>query len=145
MAAIQKIFFEPNTAQFFFLFLSIMNFHSIDHPKALDFTFIAVIRKTDTDPVKNCIWSQLGFYVWRKIILACITSDTNRCWVKLLNSDSSDDMIPNTSLHTIVIRARITIFIMIRIIFPQISFGNGIQNLATNWSSCKKSGFWNYK
>ena len=106
-----------------------------------DFTSIAVIRKTDTDPVKNCICSQLGLYVWRKIILACVTSDTNRCWVKLLNSDSSDDMISNTSLYTIVIRARISITIMIRIIFPQVSFGNGIQNLATNWSSCKESGF----
>jgi hypothetical protein len=47
-------------------------------------------------------------------------------------------MLSNTSLHTIVVRARLTITIMIRIIFPQVSFGNGIQNLATNWSSCKK-------
>ena len=111
-----------------------------------DFTSIADIRKTDTDPVKNCICSQLGLYVWRKIFHACVSyfgvsSDTDRRWVKLLNSDSSDDLISNTSLHTIVIRARITITVMIRIIFPQISFGNRIQNLATNWSSCKKRGF----
>ena len=51
--------FEQNIAQFFFYFyksyLKYKNVHNIDHPKALDFTFIAVIRKTDTDPVKNCI------------------------------------------------------------------------------------------